>query len=709
MCEKKCLLLHILSYQMVFGAARYVSYVVLVSFLVFGCTQKNQKEKNIQNNSSIDSAVSKLEAQADTGFRSSFDLLVHIADSLEEICLRSDDQQCLARLYSTRGTIARWRERYLEALDWCEKSLTIHRGSNTKNEINVLTEMGDIYFRIGKKRLANDYYLQALDISERIADDVARVIVLDKLAGVYYHQTHYAQALKTYLETLDLVRVYGYNQEHNTKEMQLLNNIALCYVKLQQYDSANFYYDSALQEADKLNISIQDVAHGVIFGNMGHLYQLKGDYKKAVEYLNRNISVNSLPNGDNADVVTSYTYLLEIYNELDSTKNFQRLFDTALYFCHEVKRNSIHHWRARLYGIMSERLSKQNDLRKAFMYRTMQMNLKDSMESVDKVEDIQDQVYFHQLQNQTIKVKALEKDNKVQQVRIQAYLALSILSVILFIVAMLGLYSYRRNLKKEKDLNKQIASQNQQITLNKLELEQAIEEMKLLNIEKNRLLGMVAHDLRGPIYNITGVVQLLESSPSFSRFSDNDAQLVDLIKKSCENALDVINDLLEAAKLDNVGLDGEKRPENIAEIIRNSIRLYENRAQQKDIEIHFTEPAHEVIATVGKEKINRALGNLISNAIKFSHKNSRIDVVLTQTADKVLISVEDRGMGIPLADREAIFDKFTRAKRQGTDGEKPVGLGMSIVKQIVDVHNGRIWLDSEVGAGTTFYIELPIV
>ena len=693
---------------MVFGAVRYVSFILLIVSLCFGCSPKKPKDDYVHDDAAIDSAVSHLETQADTGFRSSFQLLIHTIDSLEEICLKKNNKKCLARLYSTKGTMARWNERYMEALDWCEKSLQIHRGTNTQDELNVLTEIADIYFRIGKKRLANDFYLQALDVSEKISNEGTKVFVLDKLAAVYYHQTHYEQALKTYLQTLSLVRVYGYEREHNTKEMQVLNNIALCYVKLKQYDTAYHYYDSALREADKLNSNIQDVAHGVIYGNMGHLYQLKGEYDEAVKYLKRNITVNSLPNGDNADVVTSYTYLLEIYNELDSTKDFNRLFDTALYFCHSVKRNYTHLWRARLYGIMADRLNKQNDLSKAFVYRTMQMHLKDSMESVDKVEDIQDQVYYHQLQRQTLKVEALEKNSKVQQIRVQAYLLLSILFIVLLVVAVLGLNGYRKNLKKEKELNKQIANQNQQITLNKVELEQAIEEMKLLNVEKNRLLGMVAHDLRGPIYNITGVVQLLESSPGFSRFSDSDAQLVDLIKKSCENAIDVINDLLEAAKLDNVGLEGEKRPENIAEIIRNSIRLYENRAQQKDIEIHFSEPVVEITANVAREKINRALGNLISNAIKFSHKDSRIDVVLTQTDGKVLISVEDRGMGIPLADREVIFDKFTRAKRQGTDGEKPVGLGMSIVKQIVDAHKGRIWLESEVGAGTTFYIELPI-
>lgn len=693
---------------MVFGPVRYVLFLAVLLVLSVGCKRSATHTENSYQIQQLDSAISKLQTQVDTGWITVGSTQYKKIDSLENQCIKYDFKLGLSRLYFARGTIARVKERYMESLDWNEKALSILRGSNTKDEINILVEIGDIYFRLGKKRLANDYYMQALEVSDNVDYTSSKVVINDKLAAVFYHQTHYEQALRYYLSTLQLIKIHGYPEEHNSKEMQVYNNIALCYVKLERFDSAFFYYDSSLEASRKMNPAMQDVAQGVIMGNLGHLYQVKGDYDQAIKYLKKNIAINSKPATDNADVVTSYTYLLEIYNELDSTKNFKQIFDTAIHFSLSVKRNSINLWRARLYGIMADRLYKQNNFNDALRYRTMQMNLKDSMERVDRIEDIQDQVFYRQLQQQTKKVEQLEKDNRMQQARVQTYLALAMLVIILLVVAIIGLNGYRKNLKREKDLNVKIASQNEQITLNKVELEQAIEEMKLLNVEKNRLLGMVAHDLRGPIYNITGVVQLLESSPGFAKLSENDAQLVDLIKKSCENALDVINDLLEAAKLDNVGLDGEKHPENLAEVIRSSIRLYENRAQQKEIEIHFSEPTHEVVATIGRDKINRALGNLISNAIKFSHKDTRIDIVLTQTDDNALISVSDEGMGIPLADREIIFDKFTRAKRHGTDGEKPVGLGMSIVKQIVDAHNGRIWLESEVGSGTTFYIELPL-
>jgi signal transduction histidine kinase len=148
--------------------------------------------------------------------------------------------------------------------------------------------------------------------------------------------------------------------------------------------------------------------------------------------------------------------------------------------------------------------------------------------------------------------------------------------------------------------------------------------------------------------------------------------------------------------------------ENLNEIIKDTIKLYQSRASQKNITIEFGRPSKKIEARISKEKVNRAIGNLLSNAIKFSHQNNVINVVLAQTKSAALITVSDKGLGIPQADREIIFDKFTKAKRPGTEGEKPVGLGMSIVKQIVEAHGGRIWLESEVGSGTTFYIELPL-
>jgi signal transduction histidine kinase len=108
------------------------------------------------------------------------------------------------------------------------------------------------------------------------------------------------------------------------------------------------------------------------------------------------------------------------------------------------------------------------------------------------------------------------------------------------------------------------------------------------------------------------------------------------------------------------------------------------------------------------EKILRVINNLIVNAIKFSPENKSIDVSLRSNSHSALISIKDEGVGIPAEIKDMIFDAFTLAKRTGTSGEQPFGLGLSISRQIVEAHGGRIWFTSEMGQGTTFFVELPL-
>jgi signal transduction histidine kinase len=102
------------------------------------------------------------------------------------------------------------------------------------------------------------------------------------------------------------------------------------------------------------------------------------------------------------------------------------------------------------------------------------------------------------------------------------------------------------------------------------------------------------------------------------------------------------------------------------------------------------------------------MNNLVVNAIKFSPEGSTIHIESKQIEDKLLISVNDAGLGIPDDIRNKIFDPFTSARRTGTQGEQPFGLGLYISKQIIEAHNGRIWFESTPGNGTTFYVELPV-
>lgn len=118
--------------------------------------------------------------------------------------------------------------------------------------------------------------------------------------------------------------------------------------------------------------------------------------------------------------------------------------------------------------------------------------------------------------------------------------------------------------------------------------------------------------------------------------------------------------------------------------------------------------AINVTIPASREKLWRVVSNLITNAIKFSPAGAIIHVELWQKDDHIFISVKDPGIGIPKEIAPKVFDLFTEVKRQGTAGEQAFGLGLSISKQIVEAHGGKIWFESEQNAGTTFFVELPI-
>lgn len=222
-----------------------------------------------------------------------------------------------------------------------------------------------------------------------------------------------------------------------------------------------------------------------------------------------------------------------------------------------------------------------------------------------------------------------------------------------------------------------------------------------LNKSKDNILGIVAHDLRNPVSSIIGLANLIEQEPA------DYAELIDLIKKAGNNALSIISDLLDIASLDNDRGLGESRMVNINQLIREIIESLQLFAEDKELELMFH--SNEVVIEIPADAIrmSRVFSNLMMNAIKFSYRGNKILINTHIENNKLLITIQDFGMGIPEKLRELIFDKFTKASRRGTEGEKSLGLGMSIVKRIVELHHGKIWLESEENKGTTVYIELP--
>lgn len=231
-------------------------------------------------------------------------------------------------------------------------------------------------------------------------------------------------------------------------------------------------------------------------------------------------------------------------------------------------------------------------------------------------------------------------------------------------------------------------------------------EQKLVSIinQKDRITAAVAHDLRNPISSIVSLNQLYSNSES----EEEQAEISALIDEACFKSLDIINDLLEISQLEDESFKLDSLKLDIVDLIQKSIRILDSAIEKKNIQIDLQHPNERIICDVNPQKMGRVFDNLLSNAIKFSRENAKISIRVYPKKDQnIIIEIEDYGIGIPKNLQAVIFDKFSKARRIGLAGETSTGLGMSIVKQIIELHRGKISIKSTEGKGTCFIIELP--
>lgn len=239
---------------------------------------------------------------------------------------------------------------------------------------------------------------------------------------------------------------------------------------------------------------------------------------------------------------------------------------------------------------------------------------------------------------------------------------------------------------------------------NLYQLESTNMELRFEKDEKERILGTVAHDLRTPISNISGITKLMQAE---ELPKEEQQKLFALIDHASHSALMLINDLLQHNE--NNSADGQLKTVELNQQLTEWYPSFEFRARQKKIRVNVQYCAEDLPVTIDTDRIERVLGNLVMNAIKFSPEHSQIIVITRKEPNFALITVTDHGIGIPHEKQDSIFDLFGHGKRSGTAGEKGFGMGLSICKQIVEQHKGKITVESEEGKGTVFSVRLPLV
>jgi signal transduction histidine kinase len=264
--------------------------------------------------------------------------------------------------------------------------------------------------------------------------------------------------------------------------------------------------------------------------------------------------------------------------------------------------------------------------------------------------------------------------------------------------------AFDRRMRSDALAYEELTRVNNELSNAQRELARQSNELVRLNEEKNRFLGMAAHDLRSPLTVIVGYAGLLAQE------EDSDPEklrMVEEIAAAGRFMLDLINDLLDVTRIEAGKHDVNVSSFDAVDVLRQKINAYLPFAKAKNIEIDVTGDA-AIPMTSDADKLRQIVGNLVGNAIKYSHPATTISIGIRKHADALHLEVKDQGIGIAAGQLERIFEPFVRLVESGTAGERSTGLGLSIVAQLVAATGGTISVESEVGIGSTFRVVVPL-
>jgi len=239
------------------------------------------------------------------------------------------------------------------------------------------------------------------------------------------------------------------------------------------------------------------------------------------------------------------------------------------------------------------------------------------------------------------------------------------------------------------------------------QLEQKNVQLEKLNQEKNHFLSIAAHDLRNPLATIYTAADLITEELK-DKTSSETKEFLEMIKHSSKFMRSLIEELLDVSAIDSGKISIHLEPVNLTDLIRNNVSLNRVIAGRKEITVEYRTEDNLPVLQLDRQKIEQVLNNLISNAIKYSFPKSKVEILSRCENNNFIISVSDEGQGIPPAEMNKLFKPFSRTSAKTTSGESSTGLGLVIVRKIIEAHNGRVWAESQVNKGSTFSFSLPV-
>jgi signal transduction histidine kinase len=239
------------------------------------------------------------------------------------------------------------------------------------------------------------------------------------------------------------------------------------------------------------------------------------------------------------------------------------------------------------------------------------------------------------------------------------------------------------------------------------EIREKSAQLEIASRHKSEFLATMSHELRTPLNAIIGFSEVLLQQ-MFGPLNPKQAEYLDDVLSSGRHLLGLINDILDLSKIEAGRMELDVDTFSLVEALQNGVTMVRERAARHRIALALDVAPGVDLIEADPRKVKQVLFNLLSNAVKFTPDGGRVDVTAAHANGDIVIAVKDTGIGISPEDQERIFEEFQQARRQTQRSREGTGLGLSLAKRFVELHGGRIWVESEPGKGSTFTFTLPV-
>lgn len=596
------------------------------------------------------------------------------------------------------AVLQRQQGNYHKALEFIDLFLAYWETKKNENaRANGLYQKAVILDDLGSYEKGLNIYYTILKIYEEQEDDFSIATTLNAMGEIFKKTKKMDKAMDSYTRALNI-----YTQLDDKIEMANCNfNIGDTYLQQQELDKALFYFNKALVLDEAINHQ-WGIAYDV--EAIAKVYGLKGNYADAISYNQRALELREVLQ-QKKELSMSHTELGKNYLALG---NYPRSVDHLLEAVRITEAIGAKHELQTNYDVISNLYEKSGDLKQALEFRNKSIALKDSLFNITKSHQIEElQVRFDTEKKQNA-IAALEQDAEIKDLRLKRQttirnilIGLSLLLVLLG-YALFNRYKYRQRIKQEAEEKRRMLK----VEKEKTEIERKrVQELKKIDKLKDEFLANTSHELRTPLSGIIGLSESLKDGIA-GKLNSKTLENLDMISNSGKRLSHLVNDILDFSKLRNSDLELSLRPVDLYATVQVVLKLSEPLLRDKQLQLKNNIQKDIPLVVADENRLQQILHNLIGNAIKFTREGT-IEISARSQESMLLIDIRDTGIGIAADKIDAIFQSFEQGDGSTEREFGGTGLGLSVTKQLVELHGGTIIVESELGKGAIFTFSLP--